>query len=56
MANECCIVDHLDEKMRYRSENVSTHSRYTLETYFWAVIWLCLWQKVLPPTKLSYSN
>jgi len=39
------------KKMKYRSENVSTHSRYTLETYFWAVIWLCLWQKILPPLK-----
>lgn len=44
------------KKMKYRSENVSTHSRYTLETYFWAVIWLCLWQKIPPPTKLSYHN
>lgn len=44
------------KKMKYCSGNVSTHSRYTLETYFWAVIWLCLWQKILPPHKLSYSN
>ena len=44
-------MDHLDEKKRkYRSGNVSTHSRYTLETYFRAVIWLCLWQKKkIPP-------